>query len=218
MPPETKQDWDELAKAVLDRRRALKLTQDLSVRGGPSELTIRKVERAETRAIRGLTKRQIEMALMWPEGTVDRILNGQVPDDELRELTGQPNGLTVAQARLYDAGLPAGGKTSIEVLADVNPAAAAGLQAVRAEGDRLRPAVDAMQAVMASTPGSGATPPAPAPADWPSTMRLGIDLLAMLQVAERTEATTALENTLRAWLAEQLGVDVQHVREMLGTA
>jgi len=76
---ETDLDWDALASAVRARREELRLPQDLVSRGGPSEFTVRKIERAETDAIRSRTKTQLEQVLQWQRGDVDRILAGQAP-------------------------------------------------------------------------------------------------------------------------------------------
>lgn len=81
----------------------------------------------------------------------------------------------------------------------------------------------ARSATTATRPTLSASAPAPAAemtgsVTWPDRLRLGIELLVVLRGEDRTEATVALEATLRAWLAEQLGVDEQHVRAMLGTA
>lgn len=70
-------DWDALASAVRERRAELRLPQDLVSRGGPSEFTVRKIERGETDAIRSRTKTQLEQVLQWNRGDVDRILAGQ---------------------------------------------------------------------------------------------------------------------------------------------
>lgn len=74
--------WDLLASAVKERREQLRLPQDLVNEGGPSEFTVRKIERAETTAIRNKTKTQLEQALQWPRGRVDDLLTGHDPADE----------------------------------------------------------------------------------------------------------------------------------------
>lgn len=68
--------WAELGRRVKARRAALRLPQDLVDRGGPSEFTIRRIERGEAPAIRGKTKTQLEAALSAADGWVDRILDG----------------------------------------------------------------------------------------------------------------------------------------------
>lgn len=73
----TAPDWASLGRAVRARREELRLPQDLVSRGGPSEFTVRKIERAETEAIRNRTKTQLEDVLQWERGDVDRILAGQ---------------------------------------------------------------------------------------------------------------------------------------------
>lgn len=48
-------------------------------------MTMRRIERAETKAIRNKTKTQLEQALEWRPGVVDRILDGTVTEEELAE-------------------------------------------------------------------------------------------------------------------------------------
>lgn len=73
-PPGDNANWAVLAEAVKRRRAELRAPQDLSQLGGPGEMTVRRIERAETTAIRGKTKTQLEHALGWPMGLVDRLL------------------------------------------------------------------------------------------------------------------------------------------------
>lgn len=78
-------DWEALGAAVKARREQLRLPQDLINHGGPGEMTVRKIERGEVTAIRNKTKTQLERALAWPDGNVDRILDGTagtIPSDE----------------------------------------------------------------------------------------------------------------------------------------
>jgi hypothetical protein len=85
------QKWDKLGEAVKTRRTALRLAQtDLMDRGGPGDITVRKVERGEVRGLRTKTKAQLEVALLWPEGMVDRILNDWVDDREMQEKVLRP--------------------------------------------------------------------------------------------------------------------------------
>lgn len=80
--PVSGQDWGSLGRQIKARREVLRLPQDLVNRGGPSEFTIRRLERGEADAIRPKTKRQLEDALQWRPGLVDRILDGEASDDE----------------------------------------------------------------------------------------------------------------------------------------
>lgn len=70
-------DWEALGACVKARREELRLPQDLVDRGGPGEMTMRKIERGETEAIRNKTKTQLERVLGWLPGQVDRILTGE---------------------------------------------------------------------------------------------------------------------------------------------
>jgi transcriptional regulator with XRE-family HTH domain len=79
----TAPDWAALGEAVKARRAQLRLPQDLARHGGPSDITVRKIERAEVSAIRNQTRTQLEAALRWPSGHVDRLLAGEAsPDDD----------------------------------------------------------------------------------------------------------------------------------------
>lgn len=75
-------NWAALAEAVKRRRAELRAPQDLSQLGGPGEMTVRRIERAETTAIRGKTKTQLEHALGWPMGLVDWLLYTAAEDIE----------------------------------------------------------------------------------------------------------------------------------------
>lgn len=80
---------DALAKAILDRRKFLGMSQvDLVRVSGLSDTTVRGLERAQptARAPRMTTSSRIERALGWPVGTISDILNGQsAPAPELVE-------------------------------------------------------------------------------------------------------------------------------------
>lgn len=80
-------DWAALGRWVLARRTELRLPQDLVGRGGPSEFTIRRLERAEVTAVRPKTKLQLEQVLQAPRGIVDRILKGTATDEEVEGAT-----------------------------------------------------------------------------------------------------------------------------------
>jgi hypothetical protein len=71
-----------LAEYVLNRRTALGLTQaEVEAAGGPSIATLRKIEGAVATKQQPTTKRDLEKALNWPAGAVDRILAGGEPED-----------------------------------------------------------------------------------------------------------------------------------------
>jgi transcriptional regulator with XRE-family HTH domain len=79
----TAPDWRALADAVRDRRDELGLRQaDVGRHGGPSTGTVRNIESAARTGYSGRTLRQIERALQWPSGHVDRVLAGDAVDDE----------------------------------------------------------------------------------------------------------------------------------------
>lgn len=102
-PYEGQQDWGALGKVVLGRRRFLNLSQaDVAANGGPGEVTVRRIERGESTAIRGRTKRQIEKVLAWPAGTVDHVLNNRLTGNRLREIAEAGADPTVAWTRAYE--------------------------------------------------------------------------------------------------------------------
>lgn len=60
-----------LGQFVRVRRRQLHLTQDLQPRGGPSAATVRAIEAGNPPDMQRGTKRGLEGALEWPEGSID---------------------------------------------------------------------------------------------------------------------------------------------------
>lgn len=70
-----------LAAAVARRRKQLRLPVDLSSTGGPSEMTVRKVESAAPGDIRPATRTRLEKALLWRPGIVASVLAGTAPSD-----------------------------------------------------------------------------------------------------------------------------------------
>jgi transcriptional regulator with XRE-family HTH domain len=84
--------WTALAAALTARRRELRLSQaELAARGGPSEITVSNLERGRvTSWVREKTKRQLEDALNWPDGLIDRILYGSVSAEEAKVQTARP--------------------------------------------------------------------------------------------------------------------------------
>lgn len=75
-------EWVELGRQVKQRRKEMRLAQaDLAQRGGPGELTVRRIERGEANKLRNGTKSQLETALSVRPGWVDRILTGEATDE-----------------------------------------------------------------------------------------------------------------------------------------
>lgn len=74
--------WDRLADAVRQRRVALGLRQaDMEGAGGPSYATVRNVEQSQRTKYAPRTFIQLERALSWPAGTIERILLGGPPPE-----------------------------------------------------------------------------------------------------------------------------------------
>lgn len=79
--------WDELAAAVRRRRDLMKLRQsDLEARGGPSAGTVRNIEQASRESYSPRTFVQLEHALDWPDGVVDKILDGTATPSDVTEV------------------------------------------------------------------------------------------------------------------------------------
>lgn len=91
------ENWEALGRAVKQRRESRRLPQDLIDRGGPGAMTMRKIEQAETTAIRPKTKSQLEFALGWPPGYVDRILDGTSDQVEIDQPITVTLGTAVAE-------------------------------------------------------------------------------------------------------------------------
>ncbi|WP_199444487.1 hypothetical protein [Umezawaea beigongshangensis] len=73
-------DWDRLARAVVDRRTRLDLTQEaVYAAGGPSTVTLRYIESSGRTRYQPLILARLERALGWEAGSVDRILRGGNP-------------------------------------------------------------------------------------------------------------------------------------------
>lgn len=69
-------DWSALATAVKARRKELRLPKDLTYHGGPSGMTIHKIESGTSEyKYRPKTYSMLERVLQWPLGTVDAILS-----------------------------------------------------------------------------------------------------------------------------------------------
>lgn len=72
--------WQQLATYVTQRRTQLRLTQaQVQAAGGPSAATVRLIESAGQTSYRPAVLAALESALRWPEGTIERILNGGEP-------------------------------------------------------------------------------------------------------------------------------------------
>lgn len=74
--------WDVLGDVVKARREAMRLPQDLTSRGGPGEITTRKVERGDGATVQPRTRARLEKSLSWGEGAVDRILTDTATDED----------------------------------------------------------------------------------------------------------------------------------------
>lgn len=69
-------------------------------------MTTRKLERGETQAIRNKTKTQLERALDWPDGVVDKILAGTATPSEVTEVVHRVHVTDSAKANDYvDSGV-----------------------------------------------------------------------------------------------------------------
>ena len=81
-------------RVVASRRAELGMTQaDVAAAGGPSDLTLRKIERGETERPDFHTLRKIEIALRWKSGTASTAFHGGLPVVE-----GEPSDWTEASA------------------------------------------------------------------------------------------------------------------------
>lgn len=82
--------WARLATEVRRRRDLLGLRQgDLESRGGPSKATVWNIEGAKRGKYAGRTITQLEIALRWPVGTVEKILCGEATPADLNAVTRQ---------------------------------------------------------------------------------------------------------------------------------
>lgn len=72
--------WDDVGAAIVDRRRALRMTQvALSRASGVSDLTLRRLERGMAADYRDDVQGAVEQALGWAPGSIRHILNGRQP-------------------------------------------------------------------------------------------------------------------------------------------
>ncbi|MCF7550487.1 hypothetical protein [Pseudonocardia sp. WMMC193] len=104
-------DWGALAKAVRARRESLRMAQaDLATHGGPGEATVRRIERGEVSSVRAGTKSQLEAALRWHPGTVDRVLDGTATDEVTQTRRSAEAALSYALAQEAELGVTATGR------------------------------------------------------------------------------------------------------------
>lgn len=76
----TDKQWVRLGECVKRRREDLRLGQhELAARGGPSTATVRNIEAAAQTSYRGRTYSQLEDALNWARGSVEKVLAGGSP-------------------------------------------------------------------------------------------------------------------------------------------
>lgn len=101
----------------------MRLPQDLIDRGGPGEMTVRRIEKAETTAIRNKTKTQLEHALDWPSGTVDELLAGNAEPTQMATYVVRPGASMDRVRGAYEA---ARGSDSATVHVKAGAAAALG--------------------------------------------------------------------------------------------
>lgn len=83
------------------RRERFGRPQDLQQWGGPGEITVRKIERGRGVGMRPKTRRQLEVALNYPDGMIDRIISGEVTEDspELGEVVVRAEPLHLREQR-----------------------------------------------------------------------------------------------------------------------
>jgi transcriptional regulator with XRE-family HTH domain len=72
--------WEVLGDAVRHRRKELGLTQaDVTARGGPSVETVRAIENNRAGRLGRQSRRALERAIEWDEGSIDAVLEGGIP-------------------------------------------------------------------------------------------------------------------------------------------
>lgn len=73
-------DWPRLGRYVHERRTELRMTQlDVQKAGGPSDTKVREIENGRAGTLSTSKRRDLERALHWLPGTVDKILDGGTP-------------------------------------------------------------------------------------------------------------------------------------------
>lgn len=82
MPEE---NWDRLAEFVSKRMDELDLTQaQIQQRGGPSPAKVREITSRRTSTMSPSKRRDLERALDWGPGSIDRVLAGGEPKEKLQ--------------------------------------------------------------------------------------------------------------------------------------
>ena len=112
-------DWERLAIEVKRRRVERRRPVDLSDFGGPSEMTVRKIESGEPVSIRPQSRVRLEYALEWRDGVVDRILDGTVTDEDLREVVAREKPAEAAELSVEDESALRIGRLVLALLTEV---------------------------------------------------------------------------------------------------
>ncbi|MDN5930770.1 MAG: hypothetical protein L0I24_06870 [Pseudonocardia sp.] len=97
----------------------LRLPVDLVDAGGPAEMTVRKIEAGESSLIRPKTKTRLEHARDWPDGLVDRILDGTATEDDLTAGVVRDGGVRPVAARSDDEQALAIGHAVLALLREI---------------------------------------------------------------------------------------------------
>jgi hypothetical protein len=81
----TRPDWDQLARAVRQRRTELGLSQAaVAARGGPSDFVISRIENNDEPRPRADTLRKLDTGLDWDPGTSRQLVFGESPAIRVR--------------------------------------------------------------------------------------------------------------------------------------
>jgi hypothetical protein len=115
-------DLAALARHVKERRESLRWSQaEISAHGGPGEATVRRIERQEVTDIQPKTRERLELALGWPDGLVDKILAGEVTDDEVAKFTARADRVFPARGPEWQAAraIPADPRSAFGMVADL---------------------------------------------------------------------------------------------------
>lgn len=128
-----------LAAEVRKRRSRLRLPIDLTSVGGPSEMTVRKIETGEPGEIRPQTKTRLEYALRMSPGLVDRILDGTATEAEIDQEASAPSPRAAPTTCACVVGSPAWIERELATERRINAIA----QVFQAEVQRLLVLVDA---------------------------------------------------------------------------
>ena len=85
-------DWERLGRAIEERIASLHLTQaDIQRLGGTSPAKVREIVNGRTETLSPSKRRDLERALKWDPGSVDKILDGGTPSvtTYIRDSTGK---------------------------------------------------------------------------------------------------------------------------------